>query len=464
MYTVSSIRSNKFCNQENDEVDEFISKYVLNQTGDRNMGIFKGSMNSVLQKGGSAYFGSGSNDPISTGQDTEYKNSDYLETNEEDSGSKKEPQNSENADEDFDVEYKGENNNDNEDDNTSVESDSSTSDEDNDKDEYKEDKYDHKDDDRENDRDEDYDKDESGIIDDYSAENKSKRMSNSESNSSIIDEKKIPHVNVKILNKQLLKHVNDLDIDRKTSTIKICLGWKVKKCPHYIDFLPVLRNTISKTSIQSISNLRNARITRSNNSSNSDSTKSILSDYEVTVEGTNVGHVFKISPKCVDHNRIRFNDIQTVYKYYGVEAARQCIINELRNVFSVYGINVDYRHLTLISDSITSSGNLRVFNRMGIICHNVSPFLQMSFETSLKFLTEACLRNASDNLKSPAGCISVGGMTRIGTGISRTLTEFNVEKADYTKENESQDEINGKHRKNKKDSSDAKSESRFKFL
>lgn len=35
---------------------------------------------------------------------------------------------------------------------------------------------------------------------------------------------------------------------------------------------------------------------------------------------------------------------------YGIEAARDSIIRELRAVFSVYGIAVNHRHLSLIAD------------------------------------------------------------------------------------------------------------------
>ncbi|KAH8742151.1 RNA polymerase subunit [Cryptosporidium ryanae] len=464
MYTISAIRSNKFCNQENDEVDEFVSKYLLNQTGDRNMGVFKGSISSVLQKGGGAHFGTGNDDLTFSEQSLEYKSGDYLEAVEKDPGLKKEPLNSENADEEFDVESRGENGQFSEDDNTSAESDSSTSDEDKDDKEEEEDEHEHREEEQDEHRKDD--NDESGEVgdDDVEEKNRGGTTPSGDCRDTMAGDKRIPHVNVKILNKQLLKHVEELDIDKKTNTIRICLGWSARRCPHYIDFLPALRNTISKTSIQSIPNLRNARITKRNAGNSTDSGERRLSEYEVTVEGTNVGHIFKVSPKYVDHDKIRFNDIQTVYRYYGVEAARQCIINELRNVFLVYGINVNYRHLTLISDSITSSGNLRVFNRSGAICHNVSPFLQMSFETSIRFLTEACLRGARDNLKSPASCISVGGIARVGTGISRTLTEFSVGGSEETNGGKYRSERRGSPVEGGKDLSYAKSESLFKFL
>ena len=45
-----------------------------------------------------------------------------------------------------------------------------------------------------------------------------------------------------------------------------------------------------------------------------------------------------------------------------------------------------------------------------------SPFLQMSFETTAQFLTQAALTAVSDGLKSPSASIVVGRPIRHGTG------------------------------------------------
>ncbi|PPS94198.1 DNA-directed RNA polymerase subunit [Cryptosporidium hominis] len=423
MYTISSIRSSKFSNQDNDETDEFVSKYVLGHNSDRNIGIFKGALNSMIQKGNFSFGGGGGGegelgqyeDDFDGGSRSDRKKEPKSE---DDSGNNTKKEEIDDADNDMNNEMDGDDKDKNDDDdNSSVESSSSTSEEENGKDDSDEEtemnngKF----------TEEANENDESGSEEDGDLVRRSLNGRNNFTGENLTEnDSKIPCINLKILTKDVLKHVIDFNIGRKTNILSIKLGWPVIRCPHYIDFLPVLKNCILRTNIQSISCLKNARITR-NQKETSDKS---LSQFEVTVEGTNVGHVFKISPRYINHDKIRFNDIQTVYKYYGVEAARHCIINELRNVFSVYGINVDYRHLTLISDSITASGKLRVFNRMGTISYNISPFLQMSFETSMKFLTEACLRGALDNLKSPASSISVGKMVSVGTGISRTYTNF----------------------------------------
>jgi hypothetical protein len=49
-------------------------------------------------------------------------------------------------------------------------------------------------------------------------------------------------------------------------------------------------------------------------------------------------------------DQIYSNDIYAILCAYGVEAARQAILREIAGVFSVYKIDVDMRHLELISD------------------------------------------------------------------------------------------------------------------
>lgn len=59
-------------------------------------------------------------------------------------------------------------------------------------------------------------------------------------------------------------------------------------------------------------------------------------------------------------------------------------------VFKAYGINVDYRHLSLIADYMTFEGIYKPFNRIGIKA-NASPLQKMSFETCLQFFKDAVL-------------------------------------------------------------------------
>ena len=61
----------------------------------------------------------------------------------------------------------------------------------------------------------------------------------------------------------------------------------------------------------------------------------------------------------VDCTKLTTNDVYAMLQTYGVEAARQTLVQEVRNVFGVYGIGVDARHLTLIADFMMQQGNYR---------------------------------------------------------------------------------------------------------
>jgi DNA-directed RNA polymerase I subunit RPA1 len=84
-------------------------------------------------------------------------------------------------------------------------------------------------------------------------------------------------------------------------------------------------------------------------------------------------------------------------------------------VFDVYGIAVDYRHLSLISDFITFNGDYRAFNRIGMEESN-SPFLKMSYETTMKYLIQSSLSKETDWMKSPSSALVLGQVPTVGTG------------------------------------------------
>ncbi|KAL1888469.1 hypothetical protein Cpir12675_006164 [Ceratocystis pirilliformis] len=136
--------------------------------------------------------------------------------------------------------------------------------------------------------------------------------------------------------------------------------------------------------------------------------------------GINLREVRKYSD-FIDENRIYTNDIAAVLGEYGVEAARNNIIQELNAVFSSYGISVDARHLNLISDYMTRNGGFTPFNRIGLK-GNVSPFTKMSFETTLGFLKEALIAGDWDDLKTPSSRIVMGKLSNVGTGAFDVFT------------------------------------------
>ncbi|DAZ96934.1 TPA: hypothetical protein N0F65_012037 [Lagenidium giganteum] len=117
----------------------------------------------------------------------------------------------------------------------------------------------------------------------------------------------------------------------------------------------------------------------------------------------------------LDVNQLMTNDIYQVLLTYGVEAARASISKQINDVFGVYGISVDPRHLSLLADYMTAQGGYMPLNRTGMFSKG-SAFQQITFETSMKFLTQAALNGMADDLESPSARLVMGQPPRVGTG------------------------------------------------
>ena len=124
------------------------------------------------------------------------------------------------------------------------------------------------------------------------------------------------------------------------------------------------------------------------------------------VQGLNFDAFAKDSD-TVNMNRLASNDIFKIGKKYGVEAMRASLVNEVRSVFKMYGIEVNYRHLSLIGDFMTFNGKYRAFNRIGME-ESSSPFLKMSFETTMKYLVGSCLTKDTDDMSTPSSALVLG--------------------------------------------------------
>ncbi|ETO34012.1 DNA directed RNA polymerase [Reticulomyxa filosa] len=137
--------------------------------------------------------------------------------------------------------------------------------------------------------------------------------------------------------------------------------------------------------------------------------------WKVNISGFNPT-VIRHVDKWVDIGTFESNHINAIYCLYGIEAARASIINELRSVLSVYGLDVSYRHYSLIADSMCFDGHIRPMTRTSM-GQSASPFLKISYETATKYLIDSCLMNHIDGIASPSSAIVLGQVGRFGTGM-----------------------------------------------
>jgi len=159
--------------------------------------------------------------------------------------------------------------------------------------------------------------------------------------------------------------------------------------------------------IRKINNVENVHIQYDKNASNGSNWKIIISGFNKSV--------FKVVEKWVDLNTFETNHIYEIYQLYGIEAARSAIIKEVCSVLGAYGLDVSYRHLSLIADTMTFFGEIRPMTRKSM-SQSTSPFLRVTYEMAQKFMVDSCLNKDIDNVSSPSSAIVLGQVGKFGTG------------------------------------------------
>jgi DNA-directed RNA polymerase II subunit RPB1 len=123
-----------------------------------------------------------------------------------------------------------------------------------------------------------------------------------------------------------------------------------------------------------------------------------------------------LSVKYVDTVRTYSNDVVEVLVALGIEAGRKAIEKEMNNVISFDGSYVNYRHLALLCDIMTSKGNFMAITRHGINRQEVGCLMRCSFEETVDVLLDAAAHAECDPMKGVSENIMLGQVAKIGTG------------------------------------------------
>ncbi|MDP6906997.1 MAG: DNA-directed RNA polymerase subunit A'' [Candidatus Thalassarchaeaceae archaeon] len=137
-------------------------------------------------------------------------------------------------------------------------------------------------------------------------------------------------------------------------------------------------------------------------------------DYYISTIGSNLAKVSDFAG--VDRSRTYTNNIMEIHAYLGIEAARQAIINELLLTLDGARLDVDVRHLLMVSDVMTSGGVVRAIGRHGVSGTKHSILARAAFEVTTNHLLKAGIIGERDNLTGVAENIIVGQPVALGTG------------------------------------------------
>lgn len=237
--------------------------------------------------------------------------------------------------------------------------------------------------------------------------------------------------NVADLSKSIVLNLNEnsIDIDpydlRKLGMIESVLGenfkdLKIKKTSKAISIsskeevdvrgLQRIREKIMQTHVTGIKGITNAVVRREEE------------DWIINTIGSNLEEVMKI--KEVDETKTVSNDIHETKEILGIEAARNLIINEALKTLQEQGLDVDIRHVMLVSDMMVLSGDVRSIGRYGVAGSKSSILARAAFEETIKHLVRASIRGEKDDFKGIFENVMIGQVIPSGTGMFDLIAKF----------------------------------------
>ena len=196
------------------------------------------------------------------------------------------------------------------------------------------------------------------------------------------------------------------------------------------DFLKIILDQIILKGINNI------------NGVNMENSKRLITDKEtgdyklndevvVYTEGINIEKLKYI--KGINMARTVCNDISTTYRLYGIEAARQTLLNEFMSTFG--GDSINHNHMSVLIDMMTHTGNITSMDRHGLGKLDSDVFARASFEKTMDHFINAAIFNEKDTTNSVSSRILLGKVIPGGTGAFELLLDSEkIENSEYTKD------------------------------
>ncbi|KAJ2376498.1 DNA-directed RNA polymerase II core subunit rpo21, partial [Coemansia sp. RSA 2607] len=141
----------------------------------------------------------------------------------------------------------------------------------------------------------------------------------------------------------------------------------------------------------------------------------IRKEWIIDTDGINLRDV--LWQDSVDAKRSYSNHPIEILDVLGIEAARGAILRETRVVIEQGGSSyVNYRHLALLVDVMTSRGVLTAITRHGINRTETGALMRCTFEETVEILMDAASIGSVDDCRGVAENILLGQLAPLGTG------------------------------------------------
>jgi len=152
-------------------------------------------------------------------------------------------------------------------------------------------------------------------------------------------------------------------------------------------------------------------------------------EWVIRTDGSNLPKVLEMLG--VDTSRTTTNNVHEIAKTIGIEASRNALTYEARSVLEEQGLDVDVRHVMLVADMMTSTGEVQQIGRHGISGQKSSVLARAAFEITVPNIVEAAVKGENDPLKGVTENVIVGQSIPIGTGLVELyMSTFELKKGE----------------------------------
>ena len=145
-------------------------------------------------------------------------------------------------------------------------------------------------------------------------------------------------------------------------------------------------------------------------------------EWIITTEGSNLYGLF--SNPLIDKTKTMCNNMWEIYTIFGIEAARQFLIEEYMDVVSSDGSFVNSSNVELLVDVMVYTGTIISISRYGQKKVGCGPMAKASFEESLENFLKAGINGEKETTDGVSASIMLGKMPKTGTGVFDLLVDI----------------------------------------
>ena len=138
--------------------------------------------------------------------------------------------------------------------------------------------------------------------------------------------------------------------------------------------------------------------------------------------GTNLMDILSLD--YIDANRSYTNDIQEIYRVFGIEAARQSIMNEITEVIEFDSTYINVHHLAILCDRMTCNNKMISIFRHGINGDDIGPLAKASFEETPEMFLKAARHAELDPMRGVSANVMCGQEGYFGTNAFQVILDY----------------------------------------